>query len=331
MSFLKWLRERALKLQPRDTNFDKLGVRADPGQRPGLEAIVEAFRQGYNLALDDDDLGTLNDRMARAFEPQFCGFAHEGVGMCLTLLDFFKDRQRVERYFPQCAGSHDYLLVLGVGFALARLPWVRGGVETYARRVPPGFDGLVMNGYGFHEGCFKSGGYLERVEVPDLTADGARCFDHGLGRALWFICGASPERITQTLSRIPTARHPDLWAGLGTACCYAGRAYTDLAEYDRILTRLDEMVGPETRAPFHLGVILAAMLQVRAKNPTQWVQRASEFYLKRPSAEVGVIADRIWNETAGDRGAAKAPYMVYKLAGERMMAEIGGTVLRQAP
>lgn len=325
---LRWIRLQVMMIRPRDTDFDKLGVRSDPAQQPGLEAIVEAFRQGYNLTLADDELATLSARMTGAFEPAFCAFAHEGTGMALTLLDWFSDQKRVERYLERCPKQHDTLLMLGVGFALARAPWVRNGVENYAQRFAPGFDGLIMNGYGFHEGCFKTDGDIDTCPLPRLSAEGARCFDHGLGRALWFMCGASPRRIADTFRKIPVARHPDLWAGLGTAVCFAGRAYADAKEYDTVLSRMQELAGETNRGPFGLGIVLASMLQYRSNFYTRWVDRACEKILGMSNPEVGALGDRIWNESVADAALATKPYAVYQRAGDTIISTLATKILR---
>ncbi len=325
-----WLLRTIFTIRPKDTDFDRLGVRSAPAQRQGLHAIVEAFRQGYNLTLEDDASGTLEARLAeRVPDAAFQGFAHEGVGMALTVLDFFRYRERVERHMRCVEGGHEFLMALGVGFALARLPWVRGGVEDYARRLPAGFDGLVLNGYGFHEGCFRSGGAIERVRVPDFSPDGKRCFDHGLGRAMWFMNGASLDRIADTLTRIDEGRHADLWAGLGTAACYAGRAYPDPGEYKGVVARAKEMAGEKHREPFGLGVVLAAMLQDRAKVETPWVQHASEVVVGVPLPAAARIGSDAWAAAAA-APAVYGRYEQYKSVAERVFAALAASWNRDA-
>lgn len=319
---LDWIFEQIATIRRADTSFEKLGVQIDPDQRPGLEAIVEAFRQGYNMTLGDEDQATLPARLSRTFDPALRGFAHEGVGMCMTLLDFFKNRQRVERFLEICKGDHDLLLVLGVGFALARMPWVRGGIEPYTRRFPAGFDGLIINGYGFHEGCFKSRGELHRVVVPPLSASAKRCFDHGMGRALWFMCGASPARIARTLEQFPEGRRWDLWAGLGTACCYAGRAWPDPAQFEATMKNLQEMAGDAYREPLQLGVILATVIQVREDHHTWWVERTSEMLTGKTSRDLGAMGTRIWDGEREKATGSEPSFEVYLRTGETMVAAL---------
>lgn len=316
---LRWIRTQILMIRRKDTNFEKMGVMCDPAQKPGLDAIVEAFRQGYNLTLADDELSTLSDRMIKAFPPELCQFAHEGTGMCLTILDWFDDDERVERFLKKSPPQFDSLLMLGVGFALARAPWVWGGTENYAKRFAPGFDGLIMNGYGFHEGCFKAHGEIDRTPIPDLSTQGLRCFDHGLGRALWFVCGASPSRIGRTLAKIPAGRHPDLWAGLGTAACFAGRAYEPGAPFARAWDEMNALAGDTYRPMFNLGIALGAMLQFRSKVYTPWLEHACRVNLGSSTAEAGERAEKIWQEAVANASLARVPYATYQSAGDAMI------------
>ena len=248
MPFASWLRQTLFAIRPRQMAFARMGARIDPDQAVGLQAILESARLGFNIALADDRVEDLTERVAHVVEPPFLGFAHEGVGMCLTLLDGIRDRGRVPRFFERCIGSYDFFVPLGVGFALARAPWVRGGIEARAARFPPVYDGLILNGCGFHQACFKSGGALERTPAPRGLSAAARCFDHGIGRAVWFMCGGSPERIGETLAKFEAERREDLWGGLGTACAFAGRAHPDDAGYEAVLGKLDALVGPHRQA-----------------------------------------------------------------------------------
>jgi hypothetical protein len=311
MSFASLLRRKLFTLGPRDTSFAALGARIDPEQRVGLQAIVESARIGFNLTLEDDRVEDMTERVAQRVEPRFLGFAHEGIGMGLTVLDEIRDRQRLPRFFARCIGTYDFFVPLGVGFALARMPWVRSGLERRATRLPPPYEGLVLNGGGFHQALFRSGGVLARTPVPrGLSPDGVRCFDHGVGRATWFMCGGSPERVREAIAQFPAERHEDLWAGLGTACAFAGSAYPDEAGYDAVLATLDGFLGRH-REVFQVGVVVAAELARRTRRPSRWVARASERFLGLTEAEAGAVAERAWNEAHAE-GAEPAPYAMYR-------------------
>jgi hypothetical protein len=325
---MNWLTRTLFEIRPREVNFARRGARIDPEQSVGLGQISESLRVGFNMTLADDRLEDLTERIARVVEPQCVGFAHEGAGMCLAFLDWMHDRERVPRFFEKCAGGYDVFVTLGVGFALARAPWVRGGVEARAARFPTSFDGMVLNGYGFHEACFKSGGALDLTPVPSaFSSDARRCFDHGLGRALWFMCGGSPARITASIERFERPRRPDLWAGLGTACAYAGRAYADPGEYAEMLGRFDPAPGLD-RESFNIGVVLAAELVRRTGHPNRWVSQATQKFLGLNDVEAGAVSARAW--AVAHREPRTSPYSNYSRYAESITRELSLVQARAA-
>ena len=120
--------------------------------------------------------------------------------------------------------AHWYMMHVGAGWAVARLPWARRNFERAMRRYHPLYRWLMLDGYGFHEGFF----YTERVRstrrMPPrrLSHHAARVFDQGLGRSMWFSQGADPERIVRVIRALPVNRQADLWSGVGLAASYAG-------------------------------------------------------------------------------------------------------------
>ena len=64
---------------------------------------------------------------------------------------------------------------------------------------------------------------MSRHEVPAKVRGYARrAFDQGIGRSLWFVEGAGPQRLASTIGSFPPDRQGDLWSGTGLACAYAG-------------------------------------------------------------------------------------------------------------
>jgi hypothetical protein len=241
--------------------------------------------------------------------------------MCLALLDAIQDRERVPRFFERSRGRYDFFVPLGVGFTLARAPWLRSGIEARAARFPPVYDGLILNGSGFHEAVFKSGGALERTPRPRGLAAGAHCFDHGIGRAIWFMCGGSPERIGATLAKFEAERHRDLWAGLGTACAFAGRAHADEDGYGAALEKLDALVGPHREA-LQVGVVLATELVRRTRQPSRWVSQATKKFLGLTDAEANVVWDQAWAAAHRDPVSTE-PFAMYGRFADQVASVLG--------
>jgi hypothetical protein len=267
-----------------EVSFDRRGFRgADEPPRTHLERVGRAFVAGYMGALDDDRLGPLAARL-QAVEPALRGFAYEGAGMALTLLDAFQPwrQPRLAAYLEGPAAPHTYLAHVGVGWAWAKLP---GRLERRLARLDPIFRWLALDGYGFHQGFFHWPRAVAAQQVPArVRGYGRRAFDQGLGRSLWFVEGARVERIAATLGRFPPSRQSDLWSGAGLACAYAGGVPEEAVE------RLCETSRPHL-AEFAQGVAFAAKAREAAGNPTPWTELACRAVWGLSAAEASRLAD----------------------------------------
>jgi hypothetical protein len=145
---------------------------------------------------------------------------------------------------------------VGAGWALARLrrrPWRRLALDPLLRW-------LAIDGYGFHSAFFGHRRVVrERIEPRQLHGYQRRAFDQGVGRGLWFIETANPERIAATIGTFDSPRRPDLWSGAALAAAYAGgvgnRGYEQLAQ-----------LGDEYRPHLAQGVVFAAAARAQANN-----------------------------------------------------------------
>src|SRR4029453_9197175 len=80
-----------------------------------------------------------------------------------------------------------------------------------------------VDGYGFHQGYFGWPQYVEQRTIPaSLNGYERRAFTQGIGRSLWFVKGAEVAAGVSAIDTFPSARHNDLWSGVGLACAYAG-------------------------------------------------------------------------------------------------------------
>jgi hypothetical protein len=198
------------------------------------------------------------------------GFAFEGAAMALTLLDHLmpNNRGRFHRFLHGEGAPHSYMLHVGAGWAMARLPWLRWRVNSFISTLDPLARWLALDGYGFHQGYFYWPASVRRQEVPRGIAGYARrAFDQGLGRSLWFVEGAEAPRIAAAIAAFPPARQPDLWSGVGLACAYAGgrdQAHIEL---------LREAAGPYL-AQVAQGAAFAAKAREQAGNPAPHTELA---------------------------------------------------------
>ncbi|MEV0428260.1 DUF1702 family protein [Micromonospora sp. NPDC050495] len=235
----------------------------DAPSRELLETVGRYFLTGFGHALDARDPLEAEHPLERT-PAEYRGFAYEGAAMALAVLDGLGPGRptRIRRFLRGRADAHVYMVHVGVGWALARLPRWR-----WRRVLPddPLLRWLTLDGYGFHQAYFHTGRYVRaqhRDPVhrwPSWTRQPytPRAIDQGIGRAVWFVEGTDARRVVETLERFPADRHSDLFAGAGLAATYAGGA--DRAELEWFAHR----VGPH-RPAVAQAAAFAAQARVRA-------------------------------------------------------------------
>jgi hypothetical protein len=230
-----------------------------------LEFHIHSFADGFNAAVGAGSFGELNAGLKRIAAPER-GFAFEGAAMALAMLDLLTPgaSRRLGEFMRGAAAEHVYMAHVGAGWALARLrrrPW--GTLE-----LDPLLRWLALDGYGFHHAYFRTARVVRRARVPyRLDAAQRTVFDQGVGRALWFVEAADPDRIAVTVSAFSRERRADLWSGVGLAAAYAG------AVDDRGLRRLREL-GDEFWPYLAQGAAFAAKARIHARNLVPHTDRA---------------------------------------------------------
>jgi hypothetical protein len=211
---------RFLRLDPAEASFARRGFPDVPGKREHLEAIGEQFIAGYNAALEHGVTSIVDARLS-AVDAPLRGFTVEGAAMATALCDglFLIGRRRLPAFLAAARPRFPYLAHVGVGWAMARLPWYRA---TLRSRLDPLIASLAFDGWGFHDTYFHFARVMKGRRPLRDTA--ARAYDQGVGRGLWFAAAASPLSLIAQLRRFDQSRHADLWAGVGLAAAYAGGA-----------------------------------------------------------------------------------------------------------
>lgn len=223
---MRYLNQLIFGVGLEQTTFAKREFRSDDSVvRKRLEDIGRVFVQGYQAALNDAGLEALRNEL-NCVAAEVKGFAFEGAAFGLALLDYLTPWGRHRRLGQFLAGpgaNHSYMVHVGIGWAIARLPWLRRNGMACLKHLDPVLRWLALDGYGFHEGYFHWPRYIIERELPNwLSGYGRRVFDQGLGRSLWFVDGADPDRLPITIAALDSSRHADLWSGVGLACAYAG-------------------------------------------------------------------------------------------------------------
>lgn len=198
-----------------------------PHFKPPSHAILDNFWETLDHPRLDQVIA-----MAEANPPKVRGVAYEGAAMGLTLLDFVLPYRKRLAALVAVSGAYKPMVYVGAGMILPYLP-----VDPL--RVIARFDDaerwLILDGYGFFRGFFAARDSFDRQLRPDgLAGESARNFDSGLGRSLYFLSAADPDRIAAVVQKFPESRRRDLWGGVGLACGYTGGAL-DRAGFERLL------------------------------------------------------------------------------------------------
>ncbi|MEU3207559.1 DUF1702 family protein [Streptomyces cyaneofuscatus] len=215
-------------------NETKLSTRGfhekSPEARETLETVGATFLDGYAFAVEARDQDETHQRLEQV-PVRFRGFAYEGAAMGLAMLDGLPvpGNGRVAAFLAGHGAAHRYMVHVGVGWAMARLPRFR-----WASIAPtdPLLRWLALDGYGFHQAYFRTQRYVrEQYRDPSFRWPGdetrryaGHAVDQGIGRALWFIGGTDPAVVSDLVDSFAADRRADLYSGVGLAACYAGGA-----------------------------------------------------------------------------------------------------------
>jgi hypothetical protein len=226
------LRRRVLTPNQSETTLVKRGFHVNDGAtRALLETIGQSFLTGYGYAAEARTPAAAEERL-ETVERDFRGFAYEGAAMGFAIMDALGlgGGPCVQRFLDGRAGRHVYMVHVGLGWALARLPrWL------WRRVLPtdPLLGWLALDGYGFHQAYFDTDRYVrDQFRDPDFAWPAncprgypVRVVDQGIGRALWFVEGADVDRVATAIDRFAPDRRTDLFSGAGLAATYAGGAH----------------------------------------------------------------------------------------------------------
>ncbi len=275
------LSRRLLAIPIEEVSFARRGFRGGTEEVHALlERVGRSFLAGYHAALEQRSHERLTARLEE-IDADHRGFAFEGAAMALTLLDILVPwRRRLQTLLAGSGAAHVYMVHIGAGWAIARLPIAMGVV---LRRFDPLLRWLALDGYGFHQGFFHWPRAVVEHQVPSrLRGYAARAFDQGLGRSLWFVEGAEVRRIAATIATFPDSRHADLWSGIGLACTYAGGA--DRADIEELAKAAGDF-GPQMAQ----GAAFAAEARQRAGDPNPHTELACRVLCRRSAEDAAQL------------------------------------------
>lgn len=293
---------RLFSIDENHASFERHGFAAvDERARKHLELVGRWFIRGYLAGLAEPRLDLLAARLNET-PGDFRGFAYEGAGTALTVLDTLIPTKRRLRAFLRGPGfAYAWILPIGYG-------WARMRLRRPPRRPPAVFDPLqgwtAIDGAGFHEGFNKPKRSFEWHQIPSfLSPQAAEVFDQGLGRSLWFVRGGDVEAITSAISGFPANRRGNLWGGLASAATYAGGVGDDL------LAELREAAG-EHLSEVAVGAAVAAKARLLGGNLTDHTERACLILCGAKPVEAARCADAALEGLA--LAGAASPYEAWR-------------------
>jgi enediyne biosynthesis protein E3 len=306
----KWLRRAIFSLPYRMVDYDRRAFGpCEPEIKARINDYFVKFLDGYHAAIDADSLEDIARDLDRTVGSELIGFAYEGAGMYLALLDHLLPGRgdRVERFITGPAQKHDFITLIGIGLTYSRIPWIKMRVENAVERIEPGTCWFAVDGYGFHEGFFDHRRFIDRCVRPKhLTGYAARVFDQGLGRSIWFAKAADADRIIEAIDRFPLERQRDLWAGIGLACAFAGGVHPQLGPYTDVIVKLKSAAARIAPLDYALGVVFAAETRFKAGSASPWTTKACELVLDMPFEQAGRLARQTIVEVRAHLGSASA-------------------------
>lgn len=291
LTFGQSLCQRLFSISPESATFEQRGFQvSDTKAQAQLEKIGKIFLQGYHAAIAQETTPKVIDQpenlilQLNKVETEYRGFAFEGAAMGLALLDGLTPwkQNRVQDFLTSGGKDHAYMVHVGVGWALARLPW---SVQKSLAKLDSLLGWLAIDGYGFHQGYFKARDYVNSFAIPKkLSGYALRVFDQGLGRSIWFVKGADVTLIRHTIQSFPLSRQADLWSGIGLACTYAGGV--DGAAVETLRIAASNYI-PELAQ----GAAFAAKARSRAGNPTAHTEMACQILCGMSAKAAAEITD----------------------------------------
>lgn len=314
MSWIVRLRRRLIGIAPEEIAFADFHI-ANDAIRFQMSRVAESFRDGYHHALEGLEGEVLVRRLDEVPGP-LRGFAFEGAGLGLAVVDLlsFWRRGAFRRFVTGAGAPHAYMMHVGAGLALGRVPYPPAALLS---RLDPVLRWAAVDGYGFYEGFKRRALRVEAQAVPArLRGYARRAFDVGLGRSLWFSEGAEVDRLVARVASFTPERRADLWSGVGIASSYTG--WVDLGTIEALAR-----AAAEHQAELAQGAAVSAWARQRAGNPTPETDAACCVLCGVAPAEAAAIAAEaleslppdkaepafeVWRRRVRDRlGASPAP------------------------
>ncbi|MFF9645638.1 DUF1702 family protein [Kitasatospora aureofaciens] len=316
------LRRRVLTPSTSETLLETRGFhRKSPAAQDLLETVGARFLEGYAHAVEARNPAEAENPLEEVPD-RFRGFAYEGAGMGFAMLDGLRlsGRNSVARCLTGRGADHVYMVYVGIGWAMARLPrfcW------PDIDELDPLLRWLVLDGYGFHQAYFRTDRYVhQQYREPafpwpahDSPSYAGRAIDQGIGRALWFVGGTDADLVATMIEKFPESRRSDLYGGAGLAATYAGGV--DEAE----LCAFRDRAGTHA-AMVAQGSAFAAEARIRAGLLVPHTESATRVFCGMTPEQAAAVTQEV--RPSGPVPGALPAYEVWRQAIADRFANVGG-------
>jgi len=249
--------------------------------RQNIEIIMGIFQEAQSKAEEEEDIERLIT-LLETEKPKFLSIAYEGAAMGLALKDLEKSNSlnRWNILAEESGSNHEVHVHVGLGWAIAKLKIPH---DNLIEDFNPLLKWRVLDGCGYYYGLFNRRRTLLKQEIPDGIEGIAKgAFDQGVGRSIWYAARGVVEMASEHISNFNSARHSDLWRGLGIACAFVGGC--DEQDLSSILT-----LSGSYNKQLAVGAALAARARLKANSPTNDAELACRNWCNLSAEEALVL------------------------------------------
>ncbi|NEZ63615.1 DUF1702 family protein [Leptolyngbyaceae cyanobacterium CCMR0082] len=250
--------------------------------RPPVIAFATGMNTAIEVALSDLLIGQLD-----GFNDNCRGFAYEGAGMGLAIIDLSRNKGLIPKFLKAEGANYSELIHIGIGCAIAVL---KKELEPKLKEIEPMQRWWLPDGFGFFTGIYKWEETVDEQLIPSqIKGHSLRAFDRGLGRRMWFAFSGDPKAIANTISTFPKSRQIELWSGVGIASTFAGGV-----ERETLLS-LKQLAG-DSCSYLALGSALAAKCRYTAGNIIEYTNLACSILCGMSASDASIVVVKALEE-----------------------------------
>lgn len=230
-----------------------------------MHSIRTIFQDARDFAMGEENIDAIVKQLSQQ-DSDFNSVAYEGASMSLALKDF-TDNNTLKRWdaLLNVSEAHAGQIHIGLGWAIAKS---KPADLSFMETINPKFRFRVWDGCGYYDGLF-----LQRQPIKNhlradyITEKEFSAYDEGIGRSLWYACKGDVDLLPEMIQPFASARHSDLWRGIGIACSYVGGC--DESSLKKLLS-----LANEHRIQLSIAAAMVAKSRTHANRITKDIELA---------------------------------------------------------